>query len=156
MGLKDFSLEGKTAIVVGARRGMGRAFALGFAEAGANVVVSDVKTSDGYLEKCADQIRAMDSKALVVQADMSKKADVDNLMSETLKAFGKLDILANTAVLYHGASLLSLDEEGWDLLTDVNLKGYWLLCKAASSIMQEQKSGSIINMTSRGRSQSSW
>lgn len=150
MSLSDFSLEGKVAVVVGARRGMGRAFALGFAEAGADVVVSDVKTSDGHLEKCAEDIRAMGRRALVNQADMSKKHEVDALISQSLDDFGRIDILANTAVMYHGASLLSLDEEGWDLLTDVNLKGYWLLCKAVAPVMQKQKSGSIINMTSRG------
>ncbi len=150
MGLSDFSLQGKVAIVVGARRGMGRAFALGFAEAGADVVVTDLKEGDGHLAKTADQIREMGCRSLVVQADMSSSADVDNLVQKTMDEFGTIDILANVAVMYHGSSLLNLDEEGWDLLTDVNLKGYWLTCKAVAPIMQKNKRGSIINMTSRG------
>ncbi len=150
MSLSDFSLEGKVAIVVGARRGMGRAFALGFAEAGADVVVSDLKDGDGHLHKTGEQIKDMGRRSLVVQADMSKKSDVDNLVQETMDEFGTVDILANVAVMYHGSSLLDLDEEGWDLLTDVNLKGYWLTCKAVAPIMQRNKKGSIINMTSRG------
>jgi NAD(P)-dependent dehydrogenase (short-subunit alcohol dehydrogenase family) len=92
----------------------------------------------------------MGRRSLVVQADMSKKSDVDNLVQETMDEFGTVDILANVAVMYHGSSLLDLDEEGWDLLTDVNLKGYWLTCKAVAPIMQRNKKGSIINMTSRG------
>jgi 3-oxoacyl-[acyl-carrier protein] reductase len=150
MSLSDFSLEGKVAIVVGARRGMGRAFALGFAEAGADVVVTDIKDQDGHLNKVGDQIREIGRRALVVQADMSNSTDVDNLVQKTMDEFGTIDILANVAVMYHGASLLSLDEAGWDLLTDVNLKGYWLTCKAVAPIMQKNKKGSIINMTSRG------
>jgi NAD(P)-dependent dehydrogenase (short-subunit alcohol dehydrogenase family) len=150
MSLSDFSLEGKVAIVVGARRGMGRAFALGFAEAGADVVVSDLKDGDGHLDKVGDQIREMGRRSLVVQADMSESTDVDNLVQKTMDEFGTIDILANVAVMYHGASLLDLDEDGWDLLTDVNLKGYWLTCKAVAPIMQKNKKGSIINMTSRG------
>jgi NAD(P)-dependent dehydrogenase (short-subunit alcohol dehydrogenase family) len=150
MSLSDFSLEGKIAIVVGARRGMGRAFALGFAEAGADVVVSDLKDGDGHLNNVGEQIKAMGRRSLVVQADMSKATDVDNLVQKTMAEFGTIDILANVAVMYHGASLLDLDEEGWDLLTDVNLKGYWLTCKAVAPIMQKNKKGSIINMTSRG------
>ena len=114
MSLSDFSLEGKVAIVVGARRGMGRAFALGFAEAGADVVVSDLKDGDGHLHKTGEQIKDMGRRSLVVQADMSKKSDVDNLVQETMDEFGTVDILANVAVMYHGSSLLDLDEEGWD------------------------------------------
>jgi len=150
MGLSDFSLEGKVAIVVGARRGMGKAFALGFAEAGADVVIADVNVSDGLLETVGDQIEKTGRRALVVQTNMGEKADVDDLIKKTMTEFGTIDILANVAVMYHGSSLLDLDEDGWDLLTDVNLKGYWLTCKAVAPIMIERGKGSIINMTSRG------
>ena len=150
MGLSDFSLAGKVAVVVGARRGMGRAFALGFAEAGADVVVTDLKIEDGHLNRLGEEIKAMGRRSLVVKCDMSSKDEVDDLMKQAVEEFGTIDILANVAVMYHEASLLDLDEEGWDLLTDVNLKGYWLVCKAVAPIMQKQKKGSIINMTSRG------
>jgi len=150
MSLSDFSLQGKVAVVVGARRGMGKAFALGFAEAGADVAVTDVAVEDGHLQAVGEQIREMGRRALVVRTDMSKKAEVDSLIQSTVAEFGTIDILANVAVMYHPASLLDLDEEGWDLLTDVNLKGYWLTCQAVAPIMKERKKGSIINMTSRG------
>jgi len=150
MSLADFSLEGKVAVIVGARRGMGKAFSLGFAEAGADVVVSDVNMEDGLLEVVGESIRQMGRKAIVTKTDMSQKDEVDELVKLTMEEFGTIDILANVGVMYHHASLLNLEEEDWDRLTDVNLKGYWLTCKAVAPIMQANKRGSIINMTSRG------
>lgn len=144
-----FSLEGKVAVVVGARRGMGAAFALGFARAGADVVAADAVVDDGRLDALAEQICASGRRALAVQVDMSKKADVDRLMGAAVDELGTVDVLANVAVLYHPASLLDLDEAGWDTLTDVNLKGYWLLCQAVAPIMVARRRGSIINLTSR-------
>ena len=150
MSLADFSLEGKVAIVVGARRGMGRGFALGFAEAGADVVLTDIETGDGLLDGVGEQIQQMGRRSLVIKTDISRKEQVDSLVRETMESFGTIDILINVAVMYHHASLLDLDEPGWDVLTDVNLKGYWLTCQAVAPIMQANKKGSIINMTSRG------
>jgi NAD(P)-dependent dehydrogenase (short-subunit alcohol dehydrogenase family) len=150
MSLADFSLKGKVAIVVGARRGIGKAFAVGFAEAGADVVVTDVEIKDGLLDEVAGQIRKMGRRALVVKTDMSQKTEVDNLVRKTLDEFGTVDILANVAVMYHPSSLLDLKEEEWDRLTDVNLKGYWLTCQAVAPIMKAKRKGSIINLTSRG------
>ena len=150
MSLSEFSLEGKVAVVVGARRGMGKAFAIGFAEAGADVAVTDVEVADGLLDDVGEQIRKLGRRALAVRTDMSKKADVDNLVQKTMAEFGTIDILANVGVMYHPSSLLDLSEEDWDTLTDVNLKGYWLTCLAVAPIMKERRKGSIINMTSRG------
>lgn len=150
MSLSDFSLEGKVAVVVGARRGMGRAFSLGFAEAGADVAVTDVQVDDGLLDAVGEKIQQMGRRSLVVRTDISKKKDVDDLIGKVMAEFGTIDILMNVAVMYHPSSLLDLDEDGWDRLTDVNLKGYWLTCQAVAPIMQERKKGSIINMTSRG------
>ena len=150
MSLSDFSLEGKVAVVVGARRGMGKAFAIGFAEAGADVAVTDVEVADGLLDGVGEEIRQLGRRALAVRTDMSKKADVDNLIEKAVAEFGTIDILANVGVMYHPSSLLDLSEEDWDTLTDVNLKGYWLTCLAVAPIMKERRKGSIINMTSRG------
>lgn len=150
MSLSEFSLEGKKAIVVGARRGMGKAFSIGFAEAGADVAIADVEVADGLLDAVGEEIEKFGRRALAVQTDMSKKADVDNLVQKVIAEFGTIDILANVAVMYHQSSLLDLSEEDWDMLTDVNLKGYWLTCLAVAPIMMERRKGSIINMTSRG------
>jgi len=150
MSISDFSLAGKKAIVVGARRGMGKAFAIGFAEAGADVAIADVEVADGLLDKVGEEIQEFGRRALTARIDISQKTEVDNLVQKVLAEFGTVDILANVAVMYHPSSLLDLSEEDWDRLTDVNLKGYWLTCQAVAPIMQERRKGSIINMTSRG------
>jgi len=149
MGISDFSLEGKKAVVVGGRRGLGRAYALTFAEAGADVAIADVEVADGMLDSVAEQIQKHGRRALIAQVDISRKADIDDLIKKVMAEFGTIDIWANVAVRYHGSELLELDEEDWDTLTDINLKGYWLACQAVAPIMIERKKGSIINMTSQ-------
>ncbi len=150
MSLKDFSLSGKKALVVGGRRNMGKGFALGLAEAGADVAVTDLNIEDGRLYRVAEEIEEMGRQSMALQADISSKASVDALVAKVLAAFGGIDILMNVAVMYHRKSLLDLDEDGWDKLTDVNLKGYWLMHQAVAPVMQAQRSGSIINLSSRG------
>ena len=150
MSLSDFSLIGKKALVIGARRNMGKAFALGLAEAGADVAVSDVNLESGQLQAVADEIQEMGRKSLALKADISNQEDVKKLVKRVVKEFGTIDILMNVAVMYHSRSMVDLDEDSWDKLTDVNLKGYWLMIQEVSPIMMKQKSGSIINLTSRG------
>ena len=150
MSLSSFSLEGKKALVVGARRNMGKGFALGLAEAGADVAVTDVNLESGQLQAVADEIKKMGRKSLALKADISSQEEVKKLVENVVKEFGTIDILMNVAVMYHPKSVIDLDEESWDKLTDVNLKGYWLMIQEVSPIMMNQKSGSIINLTSRG------
>lgn len=150
MSISDFSLKGKVAVVVGARRGMGKAFAIGFAEAGADVAITDVEVTDGLLDEVGKQIQKLGRRTLVVRTDISQKIEVDDLVRKVMEEFGAIDILANVAVMYHRSSLLDLNEEDWDKLTAVNLKGYWLTCQAVAPIMKARRKGSIINMTSRG------
>ena len=150
MSLSSFSLEGKKALVVGARRNMGKGFALGLAEAGADVAVTDVNLESGQLQAVADEIKKMGRNSLALKADISSQEEVKKLVENVVKEFGTIDILMNVAVMYHPNSLVDLDEESWDKLTDVNLKGYWLMIQEVSPIMMNQKSGSIINLTSRG------
>ena len=150
MSLADFSLQGKKALVVGGRRNMGKGFALGLAEAGADVAVTDLNITDGRLQAVADEIKNRGRKSLAIQSDISSKASVDALVTEVVNALGGIDILMNVAVMYHRKSLIDLDEAGWDQLTNVNLKGYWLMHQAVAPIMQAQRSGSIINLSSRG------
>ena len=150
MSLSSFSLEGKKALVVGARRNMGKGFALGLAEAGADVAVTDVNLESGQLQAVADEIKKMGRKSLAFKADISSQEEVRKLVENVVKEFGTIDILMNVAVMYHPKSLVDLDEESWDKLTNVNLKGYWLMIQEVSPIMINQNSGSIINLTSRG------
>ena len=150
MSLSSFSLEGKKALVVGARRNMGKGFALGLAEAGADVAVTDVNIESGQLQAVSDEIQEMGRKSLALKADISSKEEVKKLVQSVVKEFGTIDILMNVAVMYHPKSVVDLDEESWNKLTDVNLKGYWLMIQEVSPIMMKQQSGSIINLTSRG------
>ena len=150
MSLADFSLKGKRALVVGGRRNMGKGFALGLAEAGADVAVTHLKVDDGRLSAVAEEIEQMGRRSLAIQSDISSKESVESLVSQVVDSLGGIDILMNVAVMYHRKSLIDLDEEGWDQLTNVNLKGYWLMHQAVAPVMQAQGGGSIINLSSRG------
>ena len=94
---------------------------LGLAEAGADVAVADLQIDDGRLQAVADEITDMGGAALL-QVDISSKTSVDELVAEVVESLGGIDILMNVAVMYHRKSLPELDEDGWDRLTDVNLK----------------------------------
>ena len=150
MSLSKFSLKGKKALVVGARRNMGKAFALGLAEAGADVAITDINIESGQLLKVSKEIEAMDRKSLALKADISSEKEVKKLVKTVVEEFRTIDILMNVAVMYHPKSVVDLDEDSWDKLTNVNLKGYWLMIQEVSPVMIQQNSGSIINLTSRG------
>ena len=150
MSLSEFSLKGKKALVIGARRNMGKGFALGLAEAGADVAVTDLNTESGQLKAVSEQIEDMGRKSIHLKTDISSQKEVKAMVEEVIQAFGGIDILMNVAVMYHMKSVVDLDEESWEQLTNVNLKGYWLTIQEVSPIMKKQGSGSIINLTSRG------
>ncbi len=150
MSLSEFSLKGKKALVVGARRNMGKGFALGLAEAGADVAVTDLNTESGQLEAVSQEIIAMGRKSIYIKTDISSQDDVSKMVDQVMKEFGGIDILMNVAVMYHMKSVVDLDEESWEKLSNVNLKGYWLTIQEVAPIMKRQGSGSIINLTSRG------
>ena len=144
-----FSLEKKIAIVTGGSRGIGRSIALGFARAGADVVVTSRTAKD--VERVAGEIEREGRKALAIAADVSKSEDVDKIIKRSLKAFGRIDILVNNAgisPIYKRAERIT--EEEWDQIMGVNLKGTFLCCLAAGEVMIEQQRGNIINITSVG------
>ena len=150
MSLSEFSLEGKKALVVGARRNMGKGFALGLAEAGADVAVTDLNIESGQLKSVSEEIIAMGRNSICIKTDISSQKDVQTMVDQVMQEFGSIDILMNVAVLYHMQSVVDLDEDSWEKLSNVNLKGYWLTIQEVSPIMKQQGSGSIINLTSRG------
>jgi NAD(P)-dependent dehydrogenase (short-subunit alcohol dehydrogenase family) len=150
MSLAEFSLKGKKALVIGARRNMGKGFALGLAEAGADVAVTDLNTESGQLNAVSEEIKAMGRESLCIKTDISSQKDVKSTVDQVMLEFGGIDILMNVAVMYHMKSVVDLDEESWEKLSNVNLKGYWLTIQEVASIMKKQGSGSIINLTSRG------
>jgi 2-deoxy-D-gluconate 3-dehydrogenase len=148
--MKDNSLEGKTAIVTGARRGIGRATALAFAGAGADLLIADIVTDDGLLAGVAAEIRKLGRECLTLKVDISKKLDVEKMAAQAVKKFGKIDILANIAgVWIPGENLIDTPEENWDRVIDTNLKGTWFCCRAVGTVMKEQESGNIINLSSQ-------
>ena len=142
-------LKNKVAFIVGGRRGIGKASALAFAEAGADVAVADIVTEG--LEATAEEIRKLGRRSLAIQLDITKKADVEKAVEKVVDELGGIDILVNTALKESAPStLLDLSEEGWDSMLDVSLKGYFLTSQAAAKKMIAQKrGGSIINMSSR-------
>ncbi|GAG86467.1 unnamed protein product, partial [marine sediment metagenome] len=141
-----FSLEGKVAIVTGGGTGIGRGIALEFAKAGADVVVGSRKLVN--LEKVAEEVRALGRRSLAVQTDISRKADVDNLVQRVMGEFGGIDILVNNAVVFTRTPVIEISEDDWDKTFDINLKGYYLCCQAVGKEMVERRKGSIINVAS--------
>ncbi|MBN2240341.1 MAG: SDR family oxidoreductase [Dehalococcoidales bacterium] len=154
MTVPSLSLNGKVALVVGAGsiRGIGREIALTFAEAGADVAVSDihVKSERNDLEGTADEIRKLGKKSIAVQADATREAEVNSLVDTVMKEFGTIDILVNNAGASAHESLVNTTDELWDKAMNVNLKSVYLGCRAVSRVMMEKQTGNIINMASIG------
>jgi NAD(P)-dependent dehydrogenase (short-subunit alcohol dehydrogenase family) len=148
MTIPNFSLKGKVAIVTGGSRGIGKAIALGFAEAGADVVVASRTMPD--LEKVAHEIEALGRRALAAQTNIAVKSEVDNMVAKTLDKFGTIDILVNNAAINVMRPLVDLREDGWDKVMNVDLKGYFLCSQAAAKVMIGKQSGNIINIVSTG------
>lgn len=143
-----FSFTGKTVIVTGGGRGIGRAIALGFAQAGANVVVCS--RTNAEIDAVAEEIRNKGGKALAVATDLTVHEQLGNLVDTTVKEFGRIDILVNNAARSFLRGLLDLREDGWDKCFNTNVKAVWLLSRLVARKMMEQKSGKIINITTVG------
>jgi NAD(P)-dependent dehydrogenase (short-subunit alcohol dehydrogenase family) len=146
MTMLKSSLENKVALVTGGSRGIGKAIALGFAEAGADVLIASRTIAD--LEKVAQQIEALGHHALAVQTDIAVKGEVDNMVAKALERFGTIDILVNNAAINIMRSIIELREDGWDKVMNVGLKGYYLCSQAVAKVMMAKKSGNIINIAS--------
>jgi NAD(P)-dependent dehydrogenase (short-subunit alcohol dehydrogenase family) len=141
-------LKGKTAIVTGSGRGIGEGIALVLAREGANLVINDrqiTQDAEGVVKK----IEAMGSKAIAVKADVSKKNEVIAMAEQAVRQFGAIDILVNNAgIESHPVLTVELEEEAWDRVLTVNLKGTFLCCQAVIPQMMKQKKGRIINIGS--------
>lgn len=149
MDVSHLSLSGKIALVTGGSRGIGRAIALQFADAGADVVVSSRKLPD--LELVAEEIKKMGRKSLAVAAHNGKMEDLKNLINTVKEEFGRIDILVNNAATNPiMASVLDIDESPFDVIMNVNVKGYFFLSQAAAKMMVNQGGGVIINVASVG------
>lgn len=147
MFLPSFRLEGKTAIVTGAGRGIGRALAIGLAEAGADVAIVSRTTED--LERTADDIRrATGREALCLTADVTKRADLEEAVAETVRRFGAIDVLVNNAGMNIRTPALEVTDEQWESIVQTNLKSAFMLSQLVGERMKEQGSGTIVNISS--------
>ncbi len=145
-----FDLTGKVAVVTGGAGGIGRALALGLANAGADVVVTSRQM--GHLEQVAKEIKAKGRKALAVTVEVTDEKSVQAMVDSVIKEFGKIDILVNAAgiAIRHAADSFPIDD--WQKVMDINVRGTFLCCQAVGRGMIKQKSGKIINLSSvRGR-----
>ena len=140
-------LEGKTAIVTGASRGIGKAIAIKFAQEGCNVAFTDLFADDN-MKATETELLALGIKAKGYASDASKFEDTDKVVGEIVKDFGQIDALVNNAGITKDTLLMRMTEEQWDMVINVNLKSVFNFTKAAQKTMLKQRSGSIINMSS--------
>jgi 3-oxoacyl-[acyl-carrier protein] reductase len=133
----------KVVIVTGSARGIGRTLAEEFVRCGANVVITDLDQT-----ACEQVASEISPNALGVKANVTIAADVDALMQSTLARFGKIDVVVNNAGITRDALMIRMDEKDWDMVLDINLKGAFLVTKAAARIMMKQRSGRIVNISS--------
>lgn len=140
-------LDGKTALITGASRGIGKAIALRFATEGANVAFSDIRR-DENMENLEKELEAFGVQAKGYASDASSFLDGEKLVEEVAKDFGKIDILVNNAGITRDNLLMRMPEADWDLVLQINLKSVFNLTKAVQKVMLKQRFGSIINMSS--------
>lgn len=141
------NLEGKTALVTGASRGIGKAIALELARLGADVVVN-YAGSEQRAKETADEIIAMGRRSFIVQCDISDSEAVGAMVKETVEQFGRIDILVNNAGITRDNLMMRMKEQEWDDVINTNLKGVFLCTKAVTRQMMKQRSGRIINISS--------
>ena len=137
----------KIALVTGGSRGIGRAVCLELAREGANVVVCYAGRAEAAQKTAAD-CRAMGVKALAIQADVAEEAAVQSLFAQTLEAFGRVDILVNSAGITRDGLMMRMSQADFDAVVDTNLKGTFLCMKAAARPMVKQRYGRIVNLSS--------
>jgi NAD(P)-dependent dehydrogenase (short-subunit alcohol dehydrogenase family) len=140
------SLAGKVALVTGGGQGIGQAICLRLAEAGAAVVVTDINAP--HAERTAKTIQAAGGRAMAIAADVSKVSDTQQSVEACVQAFGRLDILVNNAALVGASPLMDVEEDLWDRVIDIDLKGVFFQSKAAAAQMITQGGGKIINIAS--------
>jgi len=147
MYVDKLKLEGKTAVITGGSRGIGREIALAFAEVGANVVVASRKLAD--LERVKDEIDAAGGHGLAVSAHVGKSEDLEAIVKSTADRFGTIDILVNNAAINPVfGPIETVDETLFGKMMDVNVKGYLMLARMAMPYMEKAGGGSIINIAS--------
>jgi len=140
-------LEGKTAIITGAARGIGKAIALKFAAEGANIAFTDLVIDEAGLAT-GQEMEALGVKVKGYASDAANYEDAHKVVAEVVKEFGRVDILVNNAGIARDGLMMRMNEQQWDTVINVNLKSAFNFIHAVTPVMMKQKSGSIINLSS--------
>ena len=140
-------LEGKTALITGAARGIGKAIAIKFASEGANIAFTDLNY-DEYMEETEKELNAMGIKAKGYASNAASFDDSEKLITDVVSDFERIDVLVNNAGITRDNLLMRMQEKDWDMVLTVNLKSAFNLTKAVQRVMMKQRIGSIINMSS--------
>lgn len=149
MDTSYLSLEGKVALITGACRGIGKAIALLFADAGAHLAISC--RNQPHLDELAGEIRGLGKKALPVAAHVRKPEELKNMFEKVKEEFGRVDILVNNAATNPGMGfLVDIDEKMYDQIINTNLRGYVQLSQMVGKLMMEKGGGNIVNISSAG------
>ncbi|MFB3923608.1 MAG: SDR family NAD(P)-dependent oxidoreductase [Terriglobia bacterium] len=143
---KGLSLEGKRALVFGGTSGLGKSMAVGFAQAGADIVPVSRRAEE--VRKTAEEIRRLGRQALEINADVLRRADVQCVIDRTLTEMGRIDILVNSVGVNKRIPSLDIEDKDWDFIMDTNLRGTWHTCQMVGRVMKEQRYGRIINIAS--------
>ncbi len=146
MVLDKFSLEGQVGIVTGGGQGLGKAFCLAFAEAGADIVIADINQETGT--DTVKEIQAKGRQALFVKTDVRQHESIQTLVEKTVEEFGKIDFLMNDAGIVKWCEAENVTEEDWMAVMNVNLNGLFYCCQEVGKQMIKQGGGRIINIAS--------
>jgi NAD(P)-dependent dehydrogenase (short-subunit alcohol dehydrogenase family) len=148
MGFSKLELKGKSAVVIGGTSGIGRAIALGLAEAGADVAATSRRADQ--VESTAREIEALGSRSLRATSDVTDRASLQHLLDDAVKTFGKVDILVNSAGRTKKAPTIDFSEQDWNDILETNLTGILRACQIFGRHMLERRYGRIINIASIG------
>jgi NAD(P)-dependent dehydrogenase (short-subunit alcohol dehydrogenase family) len=146
MGYRGLDLDGRVAVVTGGTSGIGRAIARGFAEAGATVIATSRRAEQ--VEEVSRELEGFGRETIRVASDVTDQASLDNLLARSLEAFGKVDILVNSAGRTKRAPTLEMTEDDWNSIIETNLTGTLRACKVFGRHMIERRYGRIINIAS--------
>jgi 3-oxoacyl-[acyl-carrier protein] reductase len=146
-GMHNMLLKGKTAVITGSGRGLGKSIALKLASMGANIVLNDIVVSDA-IDATAEEFKAAGYNVVVTKGDVRNAEDVKLMVKTAVDTFGSLDILVNNAGVTKDKPLAMMSEEEWDLVLGINLKGAFLCTKLCGKQMIKQKGGKIVNIAS--------
>ncbi|MHC1592030.1 MAG: SDR family NAD(P)-dependent oxidoreductase [Candidatus Helarchaeales archaeon] len=143
----DLGLKDKVVIVTGGASGIGKQMCLDFVAEGAKVAIVDINEEGA--KKLENEIKTSGGEALAIKCDVTKTEEVNNAVKTCMDKFGRIDILVNNAGIIRDNMIHKMPEEDYDLVMDINMKGYWRFCKAVVPIMKQQKSGNIVMISSQ-------